>query len=151
MRFIVTAFLASVMITGCTATPAGETTNEEEPRGVAKFADDPRLGQAETSACFIRNIDGFEKNTADTVVLTVSPNKQYLVTVNPACNGLEYAQTVALTSGQRCLRAGDRIIVSDRAFSLNDGNPITNTCVVTDIYRWNRNATTEDTAAAPGS
>lgn len=151
MRFIATAFLASILVTGCTASPSGETASDEEPRGVAKFADDPRLGEPETSACFIRNIDGFEKNTSDTVVLTVSPGKQYLVVVNPACNGLEYAQTIALTSGQTCLRSGNRIIVSDRAFSLNDSNPITNSCVVTDIYRWNNDATAANTETTAGS
>lgn len=151
MRLLATAFFTSLLVTGCTATPDNGAVNEQEPRGVAKFADDPRLGEPENRACFVRNIDGFEKNTKDTVVLTVSPNNQYLVEVQPPCIGLEYAQTIALVGRQTCLRSGDRIIVSDRAFSLDDGNPISNRCVVTDIYRWNRNAEADNANAAAGS
>lgn len=142
MRLISLSFLSILyLLTGCATTDNPETQNPPTPIGVAKFQDDPRLGERITSACFPRQIRRFREPTEDTVVVVRSPNKQYLLEVQPVCLGLKRAQTVALISRQQtCLTRGDQIFVSEFVGTLSDGDFTTGRCQVRAIYEWDSNA-----------
>jgi len=152
----VTALLPALMLIGC-ATPAAKTSTgpaatslSETPRGLARFADDPRLGDEIESACFARNIRGFSDNTEETVVLRRSTNVRYLIEMAGVCIDLEQAQTIALINRQRCVRPGDRIFVSRFITNLDDGDFTTGQCTIGAIYAWDHNARpTSDNSAEP--
>jgi hypothetical protein len=141
----VPALLSATMLISCT-TPATENaagtavSNTETPRGLARFADDPRLGEEIESACFARNIRGFSDNTEETVVLRRSTNVRYLIEMVGLCIDLEQAQTIALINRQRCVRPGDRIFVSRFLTGLDDGDFTTGQCTIGAIYAWDHTA-----------
>ena len=59
-----------------------------------------------------RLIDGFEKATRSSVVLTQN-SKRFLVSTVGTCVGLNYAETVATVSHTTCFTPGDKIVFRD--------------------------------------
>lgn len=140
---IVYASMVFLLSACATAASGGDlTASSEKPlRGVAAFADDPRLGEEVKSACFASSIDGFRDNTRETVVLEVSPSRDVLVDVGRGCSDMVDAATIGLASHSLCLRKGDRLLVSDSFFGLSQsGGRPADRCLIRGIYAWDEDA-----------
>ena len=158
-QIIVGIFGLGCILAGCATANEAGTPEKAEFLGVAKFENDPRLGERVSSACFPRQIRRFRETTEDTVVVIRSPRIQYVLEIEPICIGLERAKTVALISrSSTCLQDGDTIFVSEFVTSLSDNDFTTGRCRIRSIYKWNPNAingsdsgTTEPEDGAPSS
>ena len=132
--------LVLALLASCATPPS------DEPKGVARFADDARLGEEIDRACFVRGIDRFSENTDDTVVLSAGPSRHYLVEVFGTCIELDRAQSIGIASRQTCLRRTDSLIVSTSAFSLNDSVGLgPERCRINAIYAWDPDAVKDET------
>lgn len=130
-----------VFLLSACATAANGPSKEEQPRGIERFADDPRLGEEVSRMCFVSSIDSFSDNTDDTVVLEVSPNKRYLVEVSGGCSVLDSAQSIAVDAHSSCATKGDYLIVSDSAFGLSNSSGFgPDRCLIKSIHEWNEDA-----------
>ena len=143
MRPLLYTLAAPILLAACASTPAGEQT----PRGVAKYADDPRLGEQVDRICFASSIDNFGNNTRDT--LTVREGRDhYLIEVMGACTNLDDAMRIGLVSTGSCLRDMDSIIVSTQIIDSPSDSPFdTQRCVVKSIHKWNPDA--EESSTEP--
>ena len=129
----------AALVTACAATPT------DRVKGVAQFADDPRLGEETDRVCFQRTIDNFTLTTRDTVVLEAGPSRQYLVEVVGVCSDLDHAQSIGIDAATSCLTRGDALIVSRSPFSLNDPSNIgPQRCLIKAIYDWDGDAEAPD-------
>lgn len=130
-----------VFLLSACATAAQGNGKDETVRGAAQFADDPRLGEEVSRMCFTSSVDSFSNATDDTIVLEVSPTRNYLVEVSRACSRLDAAQSVALSSSSSCATKGDRLLVSDSAFGLKQSSGFgPDSCLIKAIYEWDKNA-----------
>lgn len=136
MKICLPALILGVILTACA------TSGEPEPRGIAQFEGDARLGEKTDKICFERSIDGFYDNTRDTVVLSSGVSRDYVVSVTGACPSLRFAQSIAMDNrGGSCVSRGDVLIVSENAFSLNDRTGLgPDRCLINEIYKWDRDA-----------
>ena len=116
------------------------TTPSDKPKGAAKFAEDPRLGEKVDRICFNRTIDGFSHTDRDTIVVSTGPNKDYLLEVRGICTNLRHAQSIAIDSPLSCVTRLDAIFVSTSAFSLNDNLGGPQRCIINEIYAWDEDA-----------
>lgn len=131
---------AAAALAACSSTPGTAT-----PSGIARYADDPRLGDEARNICFARSIDGFSMNERDSVVLHEGRDR-YLVAIAGTCMDLEYAEAIALDAPTGCLTPGDAIIVS-RAMG---GTLGPQRCIITHIRNWDPKAKAKpDPEAAP--
>lgn len=132
-------FLLSACATAANGNP--KDVKETKLHGVQQFANDPRLGEQVSRMCFVSSIDGFSDATDDTVVLEVSPKKNYLVEVSRSCSRLDSAQSIAVKAASSCATKGDRLLVSDSAFGLKQASGFgPDSCMITGIYEWNEDA-----------
>jgi hypothetical protein len=122
--------IAAAALAACSSTSGPAT-----PSGIARYADDPRLGDEARNICFARSIDGFSMNERDSVVLHEGRNR-YLVAISGTCMDLEYAEAIALDTPTGCLTPGDAIIVS-RAMG---GTLGPQRCIITEIRNWDPKA-----------
>lgn len=121
---------AAAALAACSSMPGPAT-----PRGIERYADDPRLGEETNRICFARSIDGFSMNERDSVVLHEGRDR-YLVAIAGTCMDLEYAEAIALDTPTGCLTPGDAIIVS-RAMG---GTLGPQRCLITGIRKWDPKA-----------
>jgi hypothetical protein len=139
MRLSLTLATALIALAGCASTEG----SEREPTGVAKYADDPRLGEKVDRICFARNIDSFGDNTRDT--FTVREGRDhYLIEVFGTCTPLEHAVTMKIDASTSCLTNGDRIAVSDSLMPQRNQPFSTARCVVKSMYKWDPKAEKPD-------
>ena len=125
------------------------TTAPDEPKGVAKFAEDPRLGEKVDRICFNRSIDSFHSNDRDTVVVREGVNDHYLIEVRGICPNLRRAQTIGIDAFSSCVSRNDALIVSSSPFSLNDETSIgPDRCLIRSIYKWDEDAENEEAGEA---
>jgi len=121
---------AAAALAACSSTPGTAS-----PRGIAKFADNPRLGEETKRICFASNVDGFSMNSRDSVVLHEGRDR-YLVEVAGSCLDLDSAEAIALDAPTSCLTPGDAIIVS-RAMG---GTLGPQRCMITKMHKWDPKA-----------
>lgn len=134
-KLIPSLLLALPILIACTSVAS------DEPRGAAKFADDPRLGEQVDKICFKRSIDGFSNATRDTVVLSAGVNEDYLVEVFGGCTNLRHAQRIAIDSSLSCVDDGDFLIVSENLFSDGRSSGLDpQRCAIDSIYKWDKRA-----------
>ena len=146
MRLSLPLAAAMIALAGCATTDG----SERKPTGVAKYADDPRLGEEVDRICFASNIDSFGDNTRDT--FTVREGRDhYLIEVFGTCTPLEHAVTVAIGSATSCLTNGDSIIVSDSLMPRRDQPFSTARCVVKSMYKWDPKAEKAEDEPVAGS
>lgn len=139
MPYIRPALIAASLFVVAACASTAESDNKA--KGIAAFKDDARLGEKVDKICFNRNIDGFSNNERKTVVLTSGVNKDYIVEVRGVCLNLSHAQSIGIDSTLSCVRRGDYLIVSDSAFSLNDGAGIgPDRCLIDRIHKWDKKA-----------
>lgn len=135
MRLSLTLATAMLAVAGCASTDGAE----RPPAGIAKYADDPRLGEEVDRICFASNIDSFGNNTRDT--FTVKEGRDhYLIEVFGTCTPLEHAVTMAIGASTSCLTRGDTIIVSDSLTTRRDQPFSTARCVVKSMHEWDPKA-----------
>lgn len=106
---------------------------------VAEAEPDPRRGEEVNKICFNRTIDNFKRATKSSVVLSTSPNKEYLVEIRGSCIQLRRAQRIAIDSTLSCVTRNDLLIVSDSLFS-SSSNIRPDRCFISKIYQWDKNA-----------
>ena len=137
-KSIPSLILALPLLAACASTAT------DTPRGIAAFADDPRLGERVDKICFQRSIDGFSNASKDTVVLSAGVNKDYLVEVFGGCTNLRHAQRIAIDSNLSCVDDGDYLIVSENLFSGNQSTGLDpERCAINSIYKWDKKAKAE--------
>ncbi|WP_017931424.1 DUF6491 family protein [Robiginitomaculum antarcticum] len=116
---------------------------DSDPRGVAAYDGDPRLGEKTDKICFSGNIDGFSNNGRDSVVLSAG-NKDYLVTTSGTCPSLRYAQRIGLDDGGgSCLSSNDILIISENTFAGGNTGIGPDRCFIDEIYEWDKRAKTK--------
>lgn len=135
MQTLLVSALALSSITACASTEAGE----REPRGIAAYANDPRLGEQVNKICFAHSIDGFNGLDERTVILSDGPRKKYIAETFGPCHDLDYAWEIALSSHSSCLRDNDKLIIT-RGAGVPNSDPITRTCYIKNIYKWDPKA-----------
>lgn len=139
MKFfqITLMLIFAVVLAACTSTRQASS----EPKGIAAFANDERLGEAVKQICFNRGIDGFYNATRDTVVLSKGVSDDYIVEVSGLCTNLRNAKSIAIDSTLSCVTRGDILLVSTSTFSLDDGTGIgPDRCFIDKIHKWNKKA-----------
>lgn len=120
--------------------------DSDEPQGIEKFQDDPRLGEKVSSICFKGNIDGFSDPVDNTIVLREGINRHYRVSLTGQCSDLRHIQSLAFERTSGCARRGDYILFSESPFTLNDGVGLgPDRCFINEIYNWDRDAKLPDT------
>ncbi len=130
-----------VFLLSACATAANGASRDDAPKGVEKFAEDPRLGEQTDRLCFASSVDNFHSATRDTVVLDVSPSKSYLVEVTNGCFNLDRAMSMTLDTVSGCATRGDYLIVSDSAFGLSQSSGLgPDRCLIRSIYEWDEDA-----------
>jgi len=130
---------ACFIIASCAAGPEAK-----EPRGIAAFKDDPRLGEQVDKICFSRNVDRFRDASRDTVILERGVSDEYLVSISGVCSNLRYAQSIGIDASQSCVYRNDVLIVSDSAFTLDEPGFGPDRCFIDKIYRWDKDAEMPD-------
>lgn len=133
---LITLLLASTVLAACTSQPTGEP----QPKGVAQFAGDPRLGEEVRNVCFASTISGFHDATDDTVVISKGRD-DYLIEVYGNCFNLDQAQQLAVDSTTSCLGKGDHIITSDSIAGFHDKTGFgVQRCTIKSIHKWDSKA-----------
>lgn len=123
-----TLALVAASIVGC-------ATRGEPPRDTQRAeGPDPRQGEQVDRVCFARTIDGFSHATANSVIISKSPNQQYRVETFGQCFDLDRAHTLRLDSFGSCLSPGDKILAYPFAPTRADSQVIP--CPIKAIYQW---------------
>jgi len=135
---IETFLISAIALTGLVACTSTDT-DDRDPVGIAAYMDDPRLGEKVDKICFARNIDGFNALDSRTLILSDSPKKKYIVETYGPCNDIDYAWEIALDSFSSCLRDNDKLIIT-RGSGVQGRDPLTRTCHIKSIYKWNPKA-----------
>ena len=139
MRTLMLSLAAPVFLAACATSDAPE----DRPRGVERYAGDPRLGEEVSSICFASTIDGFGETTRDTVVVR-DGRDHYLIAVFGACTPLDDAMRIGMDATGSCLRKHDALIVSDSISDFAETTPFSKQrCLVNGIYAWNPEAKAE--------
>ena len=128
------------VLSACATAANGGIVDKPDVRGVAQYDGDPRLGEEVRNMCFASSVDSFSNANERTVVLEISPSKNYLVETS-SCPNLDSAQSIALDAHTSCASKGDSLIVSDSAFGLGQSSglgPVR--CMIKGIYEWNEDA-----------
>lgn len=131
MKRIAFAVMGALALAGCATEAAAP-----QAKGLAQYADDPRLGEETKRICFASNIDGFSLNERSTVVLSEGRD-DYMVEVTGSCFDLDNAETIALDSPTGCLTPGDAIIV---ASTMGGGGIGPQRCLIREIRKWDPKA-----------
>ncbi|MEM1087522.1 MAG: DUF6491 family protein [Pseudomonadota bacterium] len=123
---------------------AANLTPEQEAERLERideltFANDVRRGEEVDKICFTSQIDGFT-NTTDRAVVVREGRDEFLITTRSRCDNLDFANALGVKSSLSCLRRGDRIVGNQSAFGGNFGGPPSVSCLVDQIYEWDRNA-----------
>lgn len=130
--------LSALLLAACASAPEGE----KRVRGAAQFSEDARLGEQTDKICFASSIDGFGKTTRDTVIVEEGRD-HFLIETFGTCFNLSHAERIGFdTKGSGCLRASDKLIVSDSVFSNGDQHDFDH-CTIKSIYKWDPKAETE--------
>ncbi|NNE57711.1 MAG: hypothetical protein HKN36_06345 [Hellea sp.] len=135
-KYMILSTLLAIGITGC----ATSADDKDQPRGIAAYADDVRLGEQTDKICFTRNIDGFRSAMRNTVILDRGVNDEYIVEVMGGCQNLKWAQAIELDSNMSCLSKFDNLVVYDSAFGTNNTPGSVERCPIKSIHKWNRDA-----------
>lgn len=142
MRLFFISLAAPIILSACATDPNAEP----RPKGVERYADDPRLGEEVKRVCFTSTIDGFSENERDTVVVRKGMD-HYLIEVFGSCNALEHAQLVGFDSHMSCLSKGDSLVVSESIAGPRNEGLGGQRCMITAIYDWDPDATDEAEAS----
>jgi hypothetical protein len=135
-----TLIACGFLLAACAGLPG-----EPRPDGMARYSDDPRLGEVVDRVCFTSTIDGFSMNTRRTVLLHRG-SQRYMVEVFGACPDLEFAHTIGLVSPGSCLQRMDSIIVTNTIGPAGPGFR-SQRCQINEIRAWNPRATAQEAEA----
>ena len=133
--------LPVILLSVCAmALSACASTGEDVPSNFDGYEDDPRLGQAVSSACYGFDIDGFRNNNRDSVIIEGRGRSEYLLRTR-ACFDLDSALALGVDGRGGCLTRGDRLVVTNDilpAYGRNSRD--IESCIITGIYEWNEDA-----------
>ena len=137
-RFAVLMAGAAVALGACATTDSDEPTSKEA--FLAELMEDPRVGEEVDRICFTGSIDSFSHATKRSVVVSVSPSKNYLITTFTRCTDLDYAQSMVFNDFGACLTRGDKIIPFSSAFGPSAADAPIIGCQVDKIFKWDEDA-----------
>lgn len=128
--------LSCALLAGCAGSAAKNGNN-------SPANDDSRLGERVNTVCFASRLSGFQELGSDALILRRAPGEEYMVRTG-FCPNLDFVEGLKIDSPDNCLRRGDRLLVFDTPFPMKDSlTDKPDRCLVTDIHRWNNNATNE--------
>ncbi len=139
MRFFIFGTLFIPALLACANT---ETETKAKPKGIAEFANDPRLGEKIDKICFLRAMRGFKTINDRTILLRKNRKERYAIETYGTCMDLDFAWELGFLESSTCLRTYDRFVIT-RGTSA----PIERTCTVKSIHKWNEAA--KDTTDKP--
>ena len=67
-----------VFLLSACATAANGASKDDAPQGLAKYADDPRLGEEVSRMCFVSSIDSFKMNEDETKICRFKRDRSVL-------------------------------------------------------------------------
>ena len=136
--------IAALMTGAALVLGACATTDSDEPSSkeafLAELMEDPRVGEEVDRICFTGNIDSFSNTTKRSVVVSVSPTRDYVITTFTRCSELDFAQSVAFDDFGSCLTRGDKILAFSSAFGPSSVDAPILGCQVDKIYEWDEDA-----------
>lgn len=132
---------ATLVVSAALLAACGSLPGESRPDGMARYAEDVRLGEPVDRICFASTVDGFSMNTRRTVVLHRG-SKRYMVEVQGACPDLEFAHGIGLASPTGCLQRMDSIMVTNTIGPAGPGIR-SQRCQIREIREWNPRAEEE--------
>ncbi|MCI4644513.1 MAG: DUF6491 family protein [Hyphomonadaceae bacterium] len=136
------AIAGAVFVLGACATTDSDAPSSKEAF-LAELMEDPRVGEEVDRICFTGNIDGFGNTTKRSVVVSVSPTRDYVITTFTRCSDLDHAQSLAFDDFGACLSRGDKILPFSSAFGPSSADAPILGCQVDKIYEWDKDAEAE--------
>jgi hypothetical protein len=140
--------LRAGVLAGSAAALVACTTGPVDTAPPSGFADDARLGERVDRICFGRSINGFGDTTDRTIIVEVGVNRHYLIETFSYCQGLDWAQSIALDQYASCVTTSDAIIPSDSAFGADRSGLQPQRCPIKAIYEWDEDAGEAEAAEA---
>lgn len=141
-RLVLAITGAVLMLGGCATTDEDSTSSKQA--FLDELQNDPRVGEEVDSICFTGSIDGFTETTKRSVVVSVSPSRDYLITTFTRCEDLDHAMSMAFNDFGACLRKGDKIIPFTSAFGPSSMDTPSLGCIVDKMYEWDGDAEVSD-------
>lgn len=123
---------AAILFAGCST--AATDTAEKKP--------DPRQGEAVRSICFANQIRNWRENDRDSVIVEAAGRQEYKLELIGGCQPNDAFTSIGLISrvgGGSCLESGDKLITDSRYGGA---------CMISRIYKWNKDAAKPAEAAA---
>lgn len=118
---------AAVLLAACAYT--GDT---QAPQPEANFQRGPEVRRI----CAVRSISGFQRISNQSLLVTASPKRRYLVETTGFCPELDFAFTIGLETFSGCLTWGDRIVVPPLFDPHRRRHQPLPSCRVHRIYEW---------------
>ncbi len=136
-RFILAITGASFVLGACATTEADTSSKEAF---LAELMEDPHVGEEVDRICFTGSIDGFSETTDRSVVVSVSPRRDYVITTFALCHNLEQANSIVFDDFGACLTKGDKIYAFDTAFGPSSADIPSLGCPIDRIFEWDKDA-----------
>tara|TARA_R100000935_G_C2740902_1_gene125820 strand:- start:90 stop:545 length:456 start_codon:yes stop_codon:yes gene_type:complete len=139
VRLILFSLATPLLLSACTSTE----NLEDRPKGIERYAGDPRLGEEVDRICFASTIDGFSETTRDTVIVREGGD-HYVIETFGSCTPLEDAMQLGFDKTGGCLGKGDAVIASTSLFPTPQLPPFASQkCLVKSMYKWDPDAIEE--------
>lgn len=122
---------AAILFVGCSTAATG--TAEKKP--------DARQGESVRNICFSQQIRGWRPEGRDSVIVEAAGRQEYKLDLIGGCQPNDAFTSIGLISrvgGGSCLEAGDKLITDQRYGGV---------CMISKIYKWNKDAAKPDAAA----
>ena len=135
LRIATLTSAAAAMLAACSSAPDADDE-------MAKWEEDPRLGEQVNRICFADNIDSFRKATRNTVIVEEGVNDEYLIVTAGSCYDLDNALSLSLDTfgSSSCVSRGDNIFAYDSAFGPDETDIPPVRCPIRAIYEWDEDA-----------
>ncbi len=124
------------------ATLAACQTSDTKDEADAK--PDPRQGEQVTQICFTSQIRNWRENDRRSVIVERGVRDEYKLELAGTCRPEDAFTSIGFVSGVAggsCLSAGDKLVTDAR---YNDGP-----CLISRIYKWNKDAGKPEAEAEP--
>lgn len=125
------------------ALTACETSDDGRKKYTEFDPENPRIGEEVNRVCRAGGINGFGETTRNTVVVTSGVNRRHLLKVAGGCFNLKNAQSIKFNQFSGCLSRGDSLLAFENTFGPSSGDARSFKCIITNIYKYNKDAPEE--------